>query len=188
MLRNASRLYSRGVLTCTRPNLFIRQGLTQTDKDEQVKIQAFMDWIAKKPAHLLLGKKAKSDQDFREEFELMTGKAFTPENFRQYRLDLIARKTDGFVFYWGKALSVSGGYEVGALMEMQKQTGKKIPIFFAEREPIKTTLLRELPGAFYCRFEHPQELEKPFNNYLAVVQAEMQKRQHIATQTLGLRR
>src|SRR3990167_5016345 len=123
------------------PNIFVRQPLTQTDGVEKEKIQAFMRWLNTKPIHLLLGKEAKSDGDFRPEFESLTGLPFTPDNFRTYRLNLLRHQTDGFVFYWGKGLSVSGGFEVGFLHAFQEMIGKDIPLFFAIAEPIKTTLL-----------------------------------------------
>lgn len=157
-------------------NIFVRQPLTQTDWAEKEKIQIFMQWLNTKPIHLLLGQEAKSDSDFRLEFESLTGLPFTPDNFRTYRLNLLRHQTDGFVFYWGKGLSVSGGFEVGFLYALQDMMGEDIPLFFAIADPIKTTLLRELPGATYCPFSDLKELDKPFELFLQRVQATKTKR------------
>lgn len=129
--------------------LFVRQGFTESNGDAQLKIQTALDNIAQystaeKQFTLLTGNQAESKDSFKINFTKNHGKAFTPNNFRDYRLNTLNDSDAMIIFRTG--LSESTVFEVAYNIFK----GKKVPIFYAI-EPgceMKTTLLRELDGYF----------------------------------------
>jgi len=100
-------------------------------------------------------------KDFKEIFTIKTGCNFTPENFRNYRLNkldichgMIIIRTD---------VSESTAFELGYIYAKYK-----IPIFYMIHEtcPLNTTLLKDLyPDVTYCNFSNG-EYKKPLIKFM----------------------
>ena len=129
--------------------LVSRQGFTESNGDVQLKLQSALDSVSnystsEKTFSLLTGNSAETKDSFKINFTKNHGKAFTPNNFREYRLDTLNESDAMIIFRTG--LSESTVFEVAYNIFK----GKKVPIFYAI-EPgceMKTTLLRELDGYF----------------------------------------
>ena len=142
-------LYYKKSMSKRMVKLFIRQGFTESNGDDQLKLQSALDSVsnyrtAEKTFTLLTGNHAETKDSFKINFTKNHGKAFTPNNFREYRLDTLNDADAMIIFRTG--LSESTVFEVAYNIFQ----GKKVPIFYAI-EPgceMKTTLLRELDGYF----------------------------------------
>ena len=125
--------------------LFVRQPFTETSEREAVIVQRVLDVLHEingTPYKLqfLTGQQAQNSSTFRLHFERETGQAFTPQNFRRDRLQLIDQADAIVVIRTG--LSESTAFELAYSMFGRPPA----PIFFAiwDQAPIKTTLLRDL--------------------------------------------
>ena len=129
--------------------LFIRQGFTESNGDVQLKLQSALDRVAnystsKTAFTLMTGNHAETKDTFKIKFTKNHGKAFTHNNFREYRMGTLNESDAMIIFRTG--MSESTVFEVAYNIFK----GKKVPIFYAI-EPgceMKTTLLRELNGYF----------------------------------------
>ncbi len=98
-------------------------------------------------------------------FEELTGQAFSPAAFRNYRLSLLD-KTDAII-HIRTSLSESSAFEVAYNIFK----GRKAPMFFCvwEKAPLKTTLLRDLEDlcpATYVNFAQAADLRTPISRFL----------------------
>jgi carbamoyl-phosphate synthase large subunit len=130
-------------------NLFIRQGFTESNLDNKKALQTALTQLANyttrdKNFNLLTGNQAESKDTFKQNFTLQHMQEFTPNNFRNYRLNTLQKADAMIIFRTG--LSESTVFEVAYNIFK----GNNIPIFYAIQpgSEIKTTLLRELDG--YC--------------------------------------
>jgi len=132
-----------------------RQPLTESNASMTDTIQTVMDALKLTGAQLVFGDNAKSGDTFKEDFTRTTGKAFSPEAFREVRLNAIAN-ADLFVFLRLKdVLSESGSFETGYIYRAH-QEGLPVPpvLILQERgSDIKTTLLRNMENAAYLKFD-----------------------------------
>jgi carbamoyl-phosphate synthase large subunit len=155
--------------------LFIRQSFTEATPTEVSVVQAVLDTLAGLDGNpynleLLTGKEASGFYNFHETFEQATGITFTPNNFRNYRLNLLSQ-ADGMI-YIRTGLSESGAFETAYNIFQ----GKQAPLLFLiwDKTPIKTTLLQELDCLLPCTyltFSEPKQLVQPLLSYLEEVVA-----------------
>lgn len=150
-------------------NVFIRQPFTQSDGEDQRLIQGAMDVLKGLQEtfdlNFLTKPEAENAETFKSAFEKKTGLAFTPKNFRKYRLGLLD-KADVFINI-RTGLSESGAFEIAYNI----LRGRNAPMFFAiwEKAAIKTTLLRELDDlgvVSYVTFKEPEELKDKLVDFL----------------------
>jgi len=149
--------------------LFIRQPFTETSEREAVIIQGVLDVLHKINGNphefqFLTSPQAQSSSTFRLHFEKETGQAFTPQNFRRDRLQLLDQADAIVVIRTG--LSESTAFELAYNIFGRPPA----PIFFAiwDQAPIKTTLLRELNEIVpvrYVTFSNPAELTGPLLDF-----------------------
>ena len=149
--------------------LFVRQPFTETSEREAVIVQGVLDVLHEingTPYKLqfLTGQQAQNSGTFRLHFEKKTGQAFTPQNFRRDRLQLIDQADAIVVIRTG--LSESTAFELAYSMFGRPPA----PIFFAiwDQAPIKTTLLRDLNEIVpvrYVTFSEPAELIGPLLDF-----------------------
>src|SRR6516225_8701924 len=149
--------------------LFIRQPFTETSEREAVVIQGVLDVLHKingtpHEFQFLTSPQAQSSHTFRLHFEKETGQAFTPQNFRRDRLQLLDQADAIVVIRTG--LSESTAFELAYNIFGRPPA----PIFFAiwDQAPIKTTLLRELNEIVpvrYVTFSKPAELTGPLLDF-----------------------
>jgi hypothetical protein len=149
--------------------LFVRQPFTETSEREAVIVQRVLDVLHEingTPYKLqfLTGQQAQNSSTFRLHFEKKTGQAFTPQNFRRDRLQLIDQADAIVVIRTG--LSESTAFELAYSMFGRPPA----PIFFAiwDQAPIKTTLLRDLNEIVpvrYVTFSEPAELIGPLLDF-----------------------
>jgi len=133
---------------------------------------------------LLLADSAKSGDTFKADFTKDTGIPFNPLNFRRYRLQKLIKEADCVIFYWGKGLSVSGGFEIGYLQAVRKygfvdsldEAPPNTPILFALAEKMLTTLMQDLKGSTYISIHDLMKSPKPMLKFLDVVDVEKQAR------------
>lgn len=132
-----------------------RQPLTESNASMTDTIQKVMDALKLTGAHLVFGDSDKSGDTFKEDFTKTTGLPFSPEAFREVRLNAIA-SADLFVFLRLKdVLSESGSFETGYIYRAH-QEGLPVPpvLILQERgSDIKTTLLRNMENASYLKFD-----------------------------------
>lgn len=155
--------------------LFIRQSFTEATSTEVAIIQGVLNTLTELNRNpyeleLLTGKEASGLYNFHDTFEQATGITFTPENFREYRLNLLSQ-ADGMI-YIRTGLSESGAFEVAYNI----YHGKQAPLLFLiyENTPIKTTLLQKLDCLLPCTyvtFSEPNQLIQPLLSYLESVVA-----------------
>jgi len=149
--------------------LFVRQPFTETSEREAVVVQRVLNVLHEingTPYKLqfLTGQQAQNSSTFRLHFEKKTGQAFTPQNFRRDRLQLIDQADAIVVIRTG--LSESTAFELAYSMFGRPPA----PIFFAiwDQAPIKTTLLRDLNEIVpvrYVTFSKPAELTGPLLDF-----------------------
>ena len=139
--------YKKMLYISSNKKIFVRQGFTESSVEKQQQLQRALDSLVnfqKKGVSLTLltGNKAESKDTFKTNFEIESGKEFTPHNFRTHRLETMD-KADAFVIL-RTSLSESTVFEVAYNI----LRGPNIPIFYAidAAAPLKTTLLRELTG------------------------------------------
>jgi carbamoyl-phosphate synthase large subunit len=144
---NSYNFYKKMLYISSNKKIFVRQGFTESSVEKQQQLQRALDSLVnfqKKGVSLTLltGNKAESKDTFKTNFEIESGKEFTPHNFRTHRLETMD-KADAFVIL-RTSLSESTVFEVAYNI----LRGPNIPIFYAidAAAPLKTTLLRELTG------------------------------------------
>ncbi|AKU21275.1 carbamoyl-phosphate synthase large subunit [Massilia sp. NR 4-1] len=142
--------------------LFIRQPFTESDQRQQAMVAEIMQLIdsANGLPHAfdyLTGLQAESADTFRQSFEQSQQQAFTPQNFRRHRLQLLAQ-ADALI-------NIRVGMSESSAFELSYHIfkGRRTPILFLvwKGAPIKTTLLRELDDlcdVTYIEFEQVEEL------------------------------
>jgi carbamoyl-phosphate synthase large subunit len=149
--------------------LFIRQPFTETSEREAVVIQGVVDVLREingtpHQFQFLTSPQAQNSRTFRLHFEKETGQAFTPQNFRRNRLQLLDQADAIVVIRTG--LSESTAFELAYNIFGRTPA----PIFFAiwDQAPIKTTLLRDLNEIVpvrYVTFSNPAELTRPLLDF-----------------------
>jgi carbamoyl-phosphate synthase large subunit len=150
-------------------NVFIRQPFTEAAQREMGVVQGVLDLVQSlngNPVTLesLTGLEAQSESTFRQNFEKETGLEYTPENFRNNRLELLAR-ADAMIFI-RTGLTESGAFEVA----FNIYKGNKVPVFFAiwKKAPMRDTFLKDLEQELdvtYVEFEDPKELEASLRDF-----------------------
>ena len=147
--------------------LFVRQSFTQADETQRIIVQGVLDVIKQdfQNAVFLTGEIAAKSSSFMQRFEQTTGRKFTPESFRKYRLSLI-EKCDAMVFI-RTSMSESGAFELA--YNLHAYTPK--PVFYAHwrNAPIKTTLLRKLDEDYdvsYCEFSSAKDIRLDFRDFV----------------------
>ena len=147
-----------------RIRLFIRQPFTETrSKNELNKVFSIIDNYKKYPLDILPYKSAGESSDFKSIFEKNTNIKFTPQNFRNYRLDNIRQSNSMLIIR--NNMSESTAFELGYIYSKYPN----LPIFFAinNNTKIKTTLLQDLhPNVNYCYYDNPNDIKIRFYNWL----------------------
>lgn len=117
--------------------VFVRQPFTRTHARERMVVQGVLDVLRRLDGrphrlHVLTGWRAESSQTFRARFELNTGLAFTPRNFRAARLEWLNQAEAMVVIRTG--LSESGAFELaynifggGGEFPSSLQSGRELP-------------------------------------------------------------
>ena len=150
-------------------NVFIRQPFTNSDVQEQKLVQDVMDLVKQQQQgfdlNFLVPLAAQNAATFKQYFTQTQKQAFTPKNFRQYRLGLLDQ-ADAFINIRA-GMSESGAFELAYHIFK----GRNTPIFFAiwEQAAIKTTLLKELDDltqVTYVTFTQVEELRQPLQQFL----------------------
>jgi hypothetical protein len=143
--------------------LFIRQPLTESGAGQQALIASVLSRIERhngmpRGFHYLTGHQAESADTFRASFEAESGQPFTPQNFREWRLDRLAQ-ADAFI-------NIRTGMSESSAFELSYHVfrGACTPVLFLvwKQAPIKTTLLKDLQDACdvtYLEFEHAGDLD-----------------------------
>jgi hypothetical protein len=144
--------------------LFIRQPFTESGETQQRLIEQILEVIdtandPRCPFNYLTGTRAESADTFKESFERDQHLAFTPKNFRDYRLKLL-NQADALINI-RVGMSESSAFELGYHIFK----GRCSPILFLvwKHAPVKTTLIRELDDlcqVTYLEFEHADELSE----------------------------
>ena len=154
-------------MIANRLRVFVRQPFTETSsKGDLTKIMGSLLKYKRHPMEVLPYSEVGEGDDFRETFQSKTGIKFTPENFRNYRLDAI-RKSNA-MFIMRNNLSESTAFELGYIYSKFPH----LPLFFAidAKHPIKTTLLRDLhPNTVYCTYNQPEDVEPQLHDWLDFV-------------------
>jgi carbamoyl-phosphate synthase large subunit len=145
-----------------RLNVFVRQPYTEVGVQEQGTVADVLNLLEEfngpsQAFNYLAGSQAQSAGTFRDSFELESGVAFTPGNFRRYRMQLLDR-ADLFVNI-RVCMSESSAFELAYHIFK----GRCTPVLYLvwKRAPIKTTLLRDLQSlcdVTYLEFERVEEL------------------------------
>ena len=155
--------------------IYIRQSFTEAGPAEAKIIEGVFQKIISLGNDLglnfdfLTGKKSLDRDNFKKSFETDTGLNFTPQNFRDYRLNLLSQTDIMIIIRTG--LSESSAFELAYNIFK----GKKVPVFFAihEEAPLKTTQLRELqdllPMITYFTFKDPGEISLPLKNFIHLI-------------------
>jgi len=157
--------FSRTVLprsysaTPPKKKIFIMQALTLMEPSGMIGIQKFMDWYRKNyHVELVLGNEAKNRDNFKKDWELQTGKIFTPKAFKEDRKKKLLG-SDGVIYLYN--VSVSRGFEIGMFMTEQEYNpavNSPLLILIKRSNPMKTTLLKDLPNTSYAEYEDFNEL------------------------------
>ena len=144
--------------------LFIRQPFTETrSKNELNRIFSIIDKYKKYPLEILPYKSAGESSDFKSIFEKNTKIKFTPQNFRNYRLDNIRQSNSMLIIR--NNMSESTAFELGYIYSKYPH----LPIFFAinNKSPIKTTLLKDLhPNVTYINYDDINDINIRLYNWL----------------------
>ena len=142
--------------------LFIRQPLTESGQAQQDLIAAVLERIdehngAPRSFRYLTGRQAESAETFRGSFESESGQPFTPQNFRAWRLNLLAQ-AQAFV-------NIRVGMSESSAFELSYHVfkGACTPVLFLvwKHAPIKTTLLKDLGNlcdVTYVEFERADDV------------------------------
>ncbi|RJG07413.1 carbamoyl-phosphate synthase large subunit [Noviherbaspirillum cavernae] len=145
-------------------NLFIRQPFTESGQEEQGIIADVLQLIdsangAPHAFNYLTGLHAESAETFKQSFELETGQPFTPQSFRDHRLELLDHAD--------AVINIRVGMSESSAFELAYHIfkGSCAPILFLvwKHAPIKTTLLRELQNlcdVTYLEFERVDDLKQ----------------------------
>ena len=151
-------------------NIMLRQPFTQSSSAEAALIAECIEEIKRldghiAPLHFLGGAEAQSQASFREDFERKVGAAFSPRNFRDYRLALLG-SADAFINL-RTGMSESTAFEIAYNLCAERP----VPMFFAvwRNAPIRTTLIRdlqEIADVSYAEFDAPRELRTPLWEFL----------------------
>jgi len=154
-----------------RLNVFVRQPYTEAGAEEQRVVADVLGLLdefngAPQPFNYLVGARAENADTFKRSFETETGIAFTPDNFRGYRMQRLD-STDLFVNI-RVGLSESSAFELGYHIFR----GRCTPVLYLvwKRAPIKTTLLRDLESlcdVTYLEFERVEELRPALREFFA---------------------
>lgn len=139
-------------------NIFIRNAITQLKTLEEIeKTSKVIDYLksVKKVNNcdpIFLTNMINSTEQ-----EKNIKNEYTPEEFRNNRLDLVS-KADLFVFvYDEKALSVSGGVELGYWLNLNKERKHTVVILM---NYMTTTLVKMLPDTTYIQIDNSFELDE----------------------------
>jgi len=147
--------------------LFLRQPFTETNsKNEILKIMGILNDYKKYPMKILPYKSAGESEDFKSIFKNETGIPFTPENFRNYRLNNIRKSNSMFIIR--NSMSESTAFELGHIYSIYPN----LPIFYAvhRNSPIKTTLLQDLhPNVVYYTYKNPEDITPDLYNWLDLI-------------------
>jgi hypothetical protein len=147
--------------------LFVRQPFTETSsKNEILKIMGILNGYKKHSMEILPYNNPGESGDFKKIFETNTNIKFTPENFRNYRLDNIRKSNSMFIIR--NNMSESTAFELGYIYSKYPN----LPIFFAinNKTPIKTTLIQDLhPNVQYCNYDNPDDITPKFYNWLDLI-------------------
>ncbi len=159
--------------------LFIRQPFTESNEQEQQLIAEIMRLIdsANGLPHAfdyLTGTQAESADTFKKSFERDQRLPFTPSNFRNHRLGLLAQADAVVNIRVG--MSESSAFELGYHIFK----GRCTPVLFLvwKHAPIKTTLIRELGDLCdvrYIEFEHVEELREGIHSFFSGLKAAEQQ-------------
>jgi carbamoyl-phosphate synthase large subunit len=149
--------------------LFVRQPFTESGEAEQALIASVLERIADHDGnphsfHYLTGRKAENAQTFRASFKAECGHDFTPQRFRQHRLDLLSQ-ADAFV-------NIRVGMSESSAFELAYHVfrGACTPVLFLvwKHAPIKTTLLKDLDhlcDVTYLEFEEADDLRDGIGDF-----------------------
>jgi len=144
--------------------LFLRQPFTETSSNNEIlKIMNILNNYKKFSMNVLPYKCAGESTDFKTIFEEKTKNTFSPENFRNYRLDSIRKSNSMFIIR--NNMSESTAFELGYIYSKYPS----LPLFFAinKKTPIKTTLLQDLhPNATYYTYKEPEDIIADLYNWL----------------------
>ncbi|RJG15516.1 carbamoyl-phosphate synthase large subunit, partial [Massilia cavernae] len=150
-------------------NLFIRQPFTESDQEQQRLIAEVLQVIdsangAPYAFNYLTGIQAESAATFKKSFEREVEVPFTPHNFRQHRLGLLAQAD--------AVINIRVGMSESSAFELAYHIfkGKRTPILFLvwKHAPIKTTLLKELEDlcdVTYLEFDHVSDLRRGIHHF-----------------------
>ena len=147
--------------------LFLRQPFTETtSKNDLIKIMSSLNNYTKYPLDILPYKSVGESKDFNTVFEDTTHIKFTPENFRNFRLDNIRKSNSMLVIR--NNMSESTAFELGYIYSKFPA----LPIFFAidKKYPIKTTLLKDIhPNIIYYTYSKPEDITADLYNWLDTI-------------------
>jgi carbamoyl-phosphate synthase large subunit len=154
--------------------LFIRQPFTESDEVQQQLIGEIMHLIDSAnglphPFDYLTGNKAESAATFKKSFERDHHQPFTPRNFRNHRLGLLAQADAVVNIRVG--MSESSAFELAYHI----YKGRCTPVLFLvwKQAPIKTTLIRELEDVCdvtYIEFDDVNELRAGIHKFFSGLQ------------------
>lgn len=153
-------------------NIFFRQPFTETSEYEEKIIGDAFEVIKSIQQEgvnfkIVTGEKALNRENFKSEWEKLTGHIFSPPAFRDYRISLL-NKSDVFI-------NIRTGMSESSAFEMAYNVyNNKIPMFIAiwDKAPIKTTMLRDLDDLCYVEyfsFSDPEELYLPVKKFIQKV-------------------
>ena len=144
--------------------LFFRQPFTQNTSTNHIsKLHNLLDQYSKYHIKINPYKSASNKDTFKKEFEDNTSIPFTPENFRNHRLNCI-RKSNCMLIVRNN-LSESTAFELGYIYAKYPH----LPIFYAidKKYPIKSTLIKDLhPNVLYYNYNKPEDLTQELYEWL----------------------
>lgn len=159
----AGNAFAEPAADTTALKLFIRQPLTESGAAQQELIAGVLERIercngAPHDFDYLTGHRAESADTFRASFEAESGQAFTPQNFRAWRLARLAQA--------GAFVNIRVGMSESSAFELSYHVfrGACTPVLFLvwKHAPIKTTLLKDLGDlcdVTYLEFDQPDDLD-----------------------------
>ncbi len=143
--------------------LFFRQPFTQNSSPNIINkvnnlINKYSRHVVKVNPYMCVSNK----NSFKKDFEKVTNIPFTPENFRNYRLDKIRQSHASLIIR--TAMSESTAFELGYMYS--KFPNMPMLIAVQKNTPITTTLLQDLhPDVKYVHFNEIAEIKDDLYNF-----------------------